>query len=54
MVTNEIERVEADGLVTADGKKYEVDAIVCAMGFGTTYRPRFKLVGRKGVRLSEI
>lgn len=54
VVSHEIARVDADGLVKADGRKYEVDAIVCATGFATTYRPRFKLVGRQGVPLSEI
>ena len=54
VVSDEIARVDADGLVTANGRKCEVDAIVCATGFDTTYRPRFKLVGRQGVPLSEI
>ena len=54
VVSDDIVKVDGDGLVTADGKKHEVDAIVCATGFDTTYRPRFKLVGRKGMPLSEI
>lgn len=54
VVSDEIDHVDADGLVTTDGRKLSVDAIVCATGFDTTYRPRFKLVGRKSTPLSEL
>ncbi|KAJ5970738.1 uncharacterized protein N7479_000656 [Penicillium vulpinum] len=54
VVTNEIIRIEPDGLVTEDGVLHKVDAIVCATGFNTTFRPRFKLVGRQGVPLSDL
>jgi cation diffusion facilitator CzcD-associated flavoprotein CzcO len=54
VVSDEIDRIDADGLVTAEGRSFPVDAIVCATGFDTTYRPRFRLQGRKGVPLSEL
>lgn len=54
VIKDEIERIEAKGLVTADGKLHEVDAIVCATGFDTTYKPRFKLLGRQQVPLSDL
>ncbi|KAL9073419.1 MAG: hypothetical protein Q9157_004753 [Trypethelium eluteriae] len=54
VVKDEIERIEEKSLVTADGKLHEVDAIVCATGFDTTYKPRFKLVGRQQAPLSEL
>lgn len=54
VVSQEIERIEPEGLVTSDGNLHKVDAIICATGFDTTYRPRFKLVGRQGIPLSEV
>lgn len=46
VVTAEIDHATTEGLVTADGTLYKVDAIVCATGFDTTYRPRFPIRGR--------
>ncbi|KAF2094347.1 flavin-binding monooxygenase [Rhizodiscina lignyota] len=54
VISDEIDHIEAEGLVTADGKLHKVDAIVCATGFNTTYRPRFKLVGRQGIPLFDL
>ena len=54
VVTEEIDHIEPDGLVTRDGKLHKVDALICATGFDTTYRPRFKLVGRQGVSLTDL
>ncbi|EFW98457.1 steroid monooxygenase-like protein [Grosmannia clavigera kw1407] len=50
----EIVRVEPDGLVMAgSGEKVAVDVIVCATGFDLSFRPRFPIVGRGGVDLSD-
>lgn len=54
VVTEEIDHIEPEGLVTKDGKLHKVDALICATGFDTTYRPRFKLVGRQGVSLTDL
>ncbi|PGH11939.1 hypothetical protein AJ80_06904 [Polytolypa hystricis UAMH7299] len=54
VVSNEIARIEPEGIVTEDGILHKVDAIICATGFDTTYRPRFKLVGRKGMPLADL
>ncbi|KEF57047.1 uncharacterized protein A1O9_07237 [Exophiala aquamarina CBS 119918] len=54
VVTSEIQRIEAEGLVTADGKLHKVDAIICATGFDTSCRPRFRLVGDEGIILNEL
>jgi len=54
VVSEEIESITEEGLVTRDGTLHKVDAIVCATGFDTTYRPRFNLVGRQGVSLSDL
>lgn len=54
VVTGEIERIVADGLLTADGFHIVVDAIVCATGFNTSYRPRFRLIGEENTDLAEL
>ena len=54
VITDEIIRIEPEGLVTADGTLHKVDALICATGFNTTYRPRFKLVGRQGIPLADL
>ncbi|KAI9663199.1 MAG: hypothetical protein M1821_008247 [Bathelium mastoideum] len=54
VIRDEIDRIEARGIVTADGTLHEVDAIICATGFDTTYKPRFKLVGRRHAPLSDL
>ncbi|KAE8343375.1 hypothetical protein BDV24DRAFT_31997 [Aspergillus arachidicola] len=41
------------GVVGGDGVEREVDTIVCATGFDSSYRPRFPIVGRDGVDLRE-
>ncbi|KAJ9132078.1 putative Monooxygenase [Pleurostoma richardsiae] len=42
-----------DSILTEDGKEWEVDAIVCATGFDTSYHPRFPIIGRGGQSLSD-
>lgn len=32
-IPTEIQEIVADGIITKDGKKREVDAIICATGF---------------------
>lgn len=53
VVTAEIDRATTDGLMTVDGLLHEVDAIVCATGFDTTWRTRFPIYGRDGASLAE-
>jgi cation diffusion facilitator CzcD-associated flavoprotein CzcO len=54
VITQEIDRIEPEGLVTEDGVLHPVDAIVCATGFDTSYRPHFKLLGRKSLPLADL
>lgn len=47
-------KITEDGLVGADGSVVkDLDTIVFATGFDTTYIPHFKVVGKGGVTLSE-
>ena len=53
VVKDEIVRIDETGLITADGTHHEVDAIVCATGFDVSFRPRYDLVGKNGLNLTE-
>jgi cation diffusion facilitator CzcD-associated flavoprotein CzcO len=45
--------IPLQSIVTSDGREYPVDAIACATGFDASFTPRFSVVGRDGVRLSD-
>src|SRR5438067_1939617 len=53
VILNPIERVVPTGVQTNDGRVREVDAIICATGFDTTYKNRFPIYGRNGLKLSD-
>jgi cation diffusion facilitator CzcD-associated flavoprotein CzcO len=55
LVTEEIEKVGVDSIVTADGSTHETDAIVLATGFHVTDSPIYrKVFGRHGKSLGEV
>ena len=47
-----IVNVVKDGVVTADGRLWKTDAIVCATGFDCSHIPRFPVVGRNGCSMA--
>lgn len=49
----EVVEITENGLVGRDGESCQVDTIVCATGFDTSFKPNFPIVGRNGVVLSE-
>ncbi|OAP65618.1 hypothetical protein AYL99_01590 [Fonsecaea erecta] len=53
VVTQEITRVTADGVVSADGTERKVDTIICATGFDVSFTPRFNLTGKNGFKCDE-
>jgi hypothetical protein len=53
VVSNEIDKVVADGIITKDGTHRRVDAIICATGFDTSFSPRFPIIGKNRVTLAE-
>ncbi|PYH91890.1 flavin-binding monooxygenase [Aspergillus ellipticus CBS 707.79] len=53
IITSEIVRVDADGIITADGTHHQTDVLICATGFDTTFTPRFPMTGRNGLSLAE-
>jgi len=50
---DDIERITPKGILTGNGEELEFDAILCATGFDTSFRPSFPLVGRNGVTLAD-
>ncbi len=54
LVTDDIDHIESDGVVTADGKKHELDVLVLATGFHhfNFMRP-MELVGKNGVDIND-
>jgi cation diffusion facilitator CzcD-associated flavoprotein CzcO len=40
-------------IVDEDGAEHEVDVIICATGFDTSFTPHFKVYGRKGAEIHE-
>lgn len=48
-----IARFLPSGIELASGEVLHVDAIVCATGFDTSFRPRFPILGRRGVNLQD-
>ncbi|PWY90427.1 flavin-binding monooxygenase [Aspergillus sclerotioniger CBS 115572] len=53
IITSEIVRIDADGIITADGTHHPTDVLVCATGFDTTFTPRFPITGCNGLSLAE-
>ncbi|KAK2813963.1 hypothetical protein FQN50_000364 [Emmonsiellopsis sp. PD_5] len=43
--TDTIGGITPKGFLTSDGTEVEVDVIICATGFDTTFRPRFPIIG---------
>ncbi|MEV6427044.1 NAD(P)/FAD-dependent oxidoreductase [Nocardia sp. NPDC051463] len=54
--TNSIDHVEADGIVTADGHKTEIDTLILATGFNLwdVNFPAIEIIGREGVDLGKF
>lgn len=53
VVTSPIKEVSGKGLHTEDGNFYDVDIIITATGYDTTFVPRFPLIGIDGVDLRD-
>lgn len=51
--TDGIRQITPRGFIDPSGQEIEVDVIVCATGFDTSFRPRFPIIGLNGVKLNE-
>ncbi|CZR57488.1 related to monooxigenase [Phialocephala subalpina] len=50
---DDISKITEKGILTKSGEELEFDAIVCATGFDTSFRPSFPVVGRNDVDLTK-
>ncbi|CZR70131.1 related to steroid monooxygenase [Phialocephala subalpina] len=49
-----IQEISATGIIQESGRRIEVDAIICATGFNTSFVPRFPIVGENGWNLQDV
>ncbi len=55
VLTDGIERIVPQGVITKDGVLHELDILVCATGFDAhSYLRPMEVIGRAGVKLSEV
>jgi cation diffusion facilitator CzcD-associated flavoprotein CzcO len=55
LVTDGIERIEKDGVVTRDGKKHEIDILVLATGFDpAAFMRPMEFKGRNGLTIDKV
>ena len=53
VIAQSISKIDATGILSADGEHREVDAIICATGFDTSFQNRFPIYGIKGRSLTD-
>lgn len=53
VVTDHIDKIVPEGIALVTGEVLNVDTFICATGFDISFCPRFSLVGRNGIKLSE-
>ena len=54
IVTDTIAMADSTGLVLSNGEHIKLDAIVCATGFDVSFTPRFPIIGRDSVSLTDV
>lgn len=52
-VHKSVVRLTETGIVDDSGIEHEVDVVICATGFDTSFTPHFKLTGRDGIDIKE-
>lgn len=50
---DDIAKITDKGISTKSGEELDFDAIVCATGFDTSFRPSYPVTGRNGVDLAQ-
>ncbi|OAL38360.1 hypothetical protein AYO20_02419 [Fonsecaea nubica] len=48
-----IQEITEDSIITTDGKERKIDVLVCATGFDVSFRPRYPIVGQRGIDLRD-
>lgn len=49
-----VTKIAPNGVIGGDGVLREADTVICATGFDVSFRPRFPIVGKNGVSLSDL
>jgi len=53
VIHESVMRLTETGIVDESGMEHEVDVVVCATGFNTSFTPHFRMVGRKGADIKK-
>ena len=53
LARSQIKEATATGILLESDEFHEVDAIICATGFNTSFLPRFPIIGEEGVNLQD-
>lgn len=53
VVNESVMRLTQTGVVDESGVEHEVDVVICATGFDTSFTPHFKVTGRNGADIKE-
>ncbi|KAG6878270.1 hypothetical protein C0992_008328 [Termitomyces sp. T32_za158] len=53
VVYGNVERITQTGCISSDGKEHELDVLICATGFDTSFMPRFGVKGVMGRSMKE-
>lgn len=51
--TTPINTITENGFLDADGNEVEIDVMICATGFDTSFRPRFPIIGLDSIPVAE-
>jgi cyclohexanone monooxygenase len=54
LVTDHIKKITKDGIVTVNDRLINVDRIISATGFDTTFKPKYPFQGRDGRDLGDV
>ncbi|KAL1943925.1 hypothetical protein VTO73DRAFT_3743 [Trametes versicolor] len=52
-VPTDIKRITKTGIETVDGKYQDLDVIICATGYDTSFQLPFQIIGRNGIDINE-
>jgi len=53
VVYGQVKEITENGCIGPDDQEYTLDVLICATGFDNSYRPRFPIIGQKGVNLAD-
>ncbi|KAF2801811.1 FAD/NAD(P)-binding domain-containing protein [Mytilinidion resinicola] len=54
VIYGEIAEINEKAAVCDNGKEYEMDVLICATGFDTSFKPRFPIYGKNGKNLQDL